>query len=63
MTLTGIEGKMFSPMAQTVSFAILGAFILSITYVPVAASLLLSKHIKKRDTIADRIVNFMKRFV
>jgi cobalt-zinc-cadmium resistance protein CzcA len=61
MTLTGIEGKMFSPMAQTVSFAILGAFILSITYVPVAASLLLSKHIKKKDTISDRIVNFMKR--
>jgi len=61
MTLTGIEGKMFSPMAQTVAFAILGAFILSITYVPVVASLVLSKHIKKKNTIADKIMDFMKR--
>ena len=61
MTLTGIEGKMFRPMAQTVSFAILGAFILSITYVPVAASLLLSKHIRKQNSLADRIVALLKR--
>lgn len=43
MTLTGIEGKMFRPMALTVFFAILGAFILSLTYVPMASSLLLSR--------------------
>ncbi len=61
MTLTGIEGKMFGPMAQTVAFAILGAFILSVTYVPVAASLVLGKHIKREDSIANRIVNFLKR--
>jgi len=40
---TGIEGKMFKPMAQTVIFALLGALILSLTYVPVVASLFLSK--------------------
>ncbi|WP_275431352.1 efflux RND transporter permease subunit, partial [Klebsiella pneumoniae] len=33
-SLQGIEGKMFKPMAQTVTFALLGAFILSLTYVP-----------------------------
>jgi cobalt-zinc-cadmium resistance protein CzcA len=33
-TLRGIEGKMFLPMAQTIAFALIGAFILSLTYVP-----------------------------
>ncbi|OON69801.1 CusA/CzcA family heavy metal efflux RND transporter [Hymenobacter sp. CRA2] len=43
LALTGIEGKMFRPMAETVAFAILGAFILSLTYVPVMSSLVLRK--------------------
>lgn len=43
LALVGIEGKMFSPMAQTVSFAILGAFILSLTYVPMMSALVLKK--------------------
>ena len=43
LTLTGVEGKMFTPMAQTVSFAIIGAFLLSLTYVPMMSALLLSK--------------------
>lgn len=42
-TLQGIEGKMFKPMAQTVIFALLGAFLLSLTYVPMVSSLLLGK--------------------
>jgi cobalt-zinc-cadmium resistance protein CzcA len=41
LTLTGIEGKMFVPMAKTVSFAILGAIILALTYVPMMSSLIL----------------------
>jgi cobalt-zinc-cadmium resistance protein CzcA len=41
LTLTGIEGKMFTPMAQTVSFAILGALILSITYLPMISAIVL----------------------
>ena len=56
MTLTGIEGKMFRPMALTVFFAILGAFILSLTYVPMASSLLLSRSVHTRRTLADRIM-------
>jgi cobalt-zinc-cadmium resistance protein CzcA len=43
MSLTGIEGKMFRPMAMTVSFALLGALFLSLTFIPVAAALFLSK--------------------
>lgn len=39
LALVGIEGKMFKPMAQTVSFAILGAFLLSLTYVPMMSAL------------------------
>ncbi|MFN8806686.1 MAG: efflux RND transporter permease subunit, partial [Bacteroidota bacterium] len=41
LTLSGIEGKMFAPMAKTVSFAILGAIILALTYVPMMSSLIL----------------------
>jgi cobalt-zinc-cadmium resistance protein CzcA len=41
LSLQGIEGKMFIPMAQTVLFALLGAFILSLTYVPMMSSLVL----------------------
>lgn len=61
LVLVGIEGKMFGPMAQTVSFAILGAFILSLTYVPMMSALFLSKKIKKGDTFSDKIVAFLNR--
>ena len=56
MTLVGIEGKMFRPMALTVFFAILGAFILSLTYVPMASSLLLSRKVHDRKTFSDRMI-------
>ena len=56
MTLVGIEGKMFRPMALTVFFAILGAFILSLTYVPMASSLLLSRNVHTRVTLSDRMI-------
>ncbi|MHA8078951.1 CusA/CzcA family heavy metal efflux RND transporter [Aquirufa antheringensis] len=59
MALGGIEGKMFRPMAQTVSFAILGALILSLTYVPMMSALFLSKKISHEITIADRIMGFL----
>ena len=56
MTLVGIEGKMFRPMALTVFFAILGAFILSLTYVPMASSLMLSRKVHIRKTFSDRVI-------
>lgn len=61
LVLVGIEGKMFRPMAQTVSFAILGAFILSITYVPMMSALFLSKDPKTRPNISDRMMDFFLR--
>ncbi len=57
MTLAGIEGKMFRPMALTIFFAILGAFILSLTYVPMASALFLSKKIGTTRNIAHRMVD------
>ncbi len=56
LSLSGIEGKMFGPMAQTVSFAIIGAFILSLTYVPMISSLVLSKETGHKKNISDRII-------
>lgn len=60
LTLNGIEGKMFRPMAQTVGFAILGSLFLSITYVPVMASLFLNKKIENKKTFADKIIEFLQ---
>ncbi|MGN6294983.1 MAG: CusA/CzcA family heavy metal efflux RND transporter [Chitinophagaceae bacterium] len=62
LTLTGIEGKMFGPMAQTVSFALIGAFLLSLTYVPMMSSLVLSKKISHKDTWADKMMNALQRW-
>ncbi len=61
LTLVGIEGKMFRPMAQTVAFAILGALILSLTYVPVVSSLFLSKKPSVTKNISDKIMSFFHR--
>jgi len=55
-TLSGIEGKMFTPMAQVVSFAIFGAFVLSLTYVPMMTALALSKDVSHRVTFSDRMM-------
>ena len=55
-TLQGIEGKMFKPMAQTVAFALLGAFFLSLTYIPMMSSLVLSKKLAHKKTLSDRFI-------
>lgn len=55
LTLTGIEGKYFTPMAKTLVFCIIGALILSLTYVPMMASLFLKRTISSKPTFADRI--------
>lgn len=55
--LSGVEGKMFMPMAQTVSFAIVGALILSLTYVPWASSLFLDKKVSDKPNFTDRFIN------
>ena len=60
-TLQGIEGKMFKPMAQTVAFALAGAFVLSITYVPMMSAFFLSKKIKHQPGFSDRIMFRIER--
>ena len=55
-TLQGIEGKMFKPMAQTVAFALLGAFLLSLTYIPMMSAVFLSKKIKHKHNFSDRLM-------
>ena len=58
LALVGIEGKMFKPMAQTVMLAITGALILSLTYVPMMAALVLKKQVSDKHTLADKIIQF-----
>ncbi len=61
LALVGTEGKMFRPMAQTVSFAILGAFLLSLTYVPMVSALFLSKRTTYKPNVSDQIMRFFHR--
>lgn len=61
LSLEGIEGKMFKPMALTIAFAILGAFILSITYVPMMNALFLNKKLNHKATLADKVTIWLER--
>ncbi|MDR0390466.1 MAG: CusA/CzcA family heavy metal efflux RND transporter [Planctomycetaceae bacterium] len=55
LTLEGVEGKMFRPMALTVIFALLGSMILSLTLMPVLASIFLPRKISEREPILMRL--------
>ncbi|HKO99319.1 MAG TPA: CusA/CzcA family heavy metal efflux RND transporter [Pyrinomonadaceae bacterium] len=55
LSLTGIEGKMFKPMALTVVFALLGSLILSLTYVPAAMTFILRGHVSEKESFLIRI--------
>lgn len=57
LTLEGMEGKLFRPMALTVIFAILGSMILSMTLMPVLASLLLPKKISEHEPLPMRLAH------
>ncbi len=57
LTLVGVEGKMFRPMAQTVGFAIFGALILSLTYIPMMCALFLSKKPMHKQTFSDKMMD------
>lgn len=61
LTLVGIEGKMFRPMAQTVGFSIFGALILSLTYIPMMCALFLSKKTQHKENFADKMMNFFQK--
>jgi cobalt-zinc-cadmium resistance protein CzcA len=56
LLLSGIEGKMFQPMALTVIFALVGAVILSLTYVPALSVLVFKGEVQHHETYADRLM-------
>jgi len=55
-----VEGKMFSPLAYTLGFALLGALLFTLTLVPTLCTVLLSKNVKEKNNI---IVNFFDKIV
>src|ERR1051325_5364721 len=59
LTLEGVEGKMFRPMALTVLFALAGSLILSMTLMPVLASLLLPRRIEDREPMLMRFAKWV----
>ena len=61
LSLQGVEGKMFRPMAQTVGFAILGALILSLTFIPMMSALFLPKKFDDKKTFSERMMNSFQR--
>jgi len=58
LSLTGIEGKMFKPMALTVVFALIGALILSLTYVPAAMTFMLRGRVAEKESF---LIRYAKR--
>lgn len=61
LALVGIDRKMFRPRAETVAFAILGAFILTLTYLPMVSALFLSRKTAHKRSISDRILEAVQR--
>lgn len=61
LSLTGVEGKMFKPMALTFSFALIGAMLFCFTYVPVVASLFLRPSKTTDKNIAVRLMKWIKK--
>ncbi len=61
LSLSGVEGKMFRPMALTFSFALIGAMLLCLTYVPVISSLIIKPQVQKRNGITVRIMRLLTR--
>ncbi|WP_349352425.1 MULTISPECIES: CusA/CzcA family heavy metal efflux RND transporter [unclassified Flagellimonas] len=61
LSLSGVEGKMFKPMALTFSFALLGAILLCFTYVPVASSLFLKPSKESSKNVSVRLVNWINK--
>lgn len=60
LSLVGVEGKMFRPMALVFSFALIGTMILCFTYVPVMASLFIRPTDPNKKTISFRIITFLQ---
>lgn len=57
LSLSGVEGKMFKPMAMTFSFALIGAMLFCFTYVPVISSLFLKPKEENPNSFSNRLIN------
>ncbi|MBE9488890.1 MAG: CusA/CzcA family heavy metal efflux RND transporter [Bacteroidetes bacterium] len=62
LSLSGVEGKMFKPMALTFSFALIGAMIFCLTYVPVIASMFLKPTKQSDKNISVRLMKFFTKW-
>ncbi|MFH6972687.1 CusA/CzcA family heavy metal efflux RND transporter [Flavobacterium petrolei] len=61
LALVGTEGKMFRPMAMTVGFAVIGAFVLSLTYVPMMSAMFLSKNTEHKPNFSDKMMAWFEK--
>ena len=61
LTLSGIEGKMFIPMALSFSFALIGSLLLCLTYVPALSAMMLRPEKHAENKIADRLMTFIEK--
>ncbi len=62
LSLSGIEGKMFKPMALTFSFALVGAMLFCFSYVPVVSSLFLKPKEEKANSFSNRLITKLNSF-
>ena len=60
LTLSGVEGKMFRPMALTFSFALIGAMLFGLTYIPVMSAIFLKPQVEGKDKLSYKIMQFIK---
>ena len=61
LSLSGIEGKMFKPMAISFSFAIIGALILCLTYVPALSAMMLKPEKHSKSKLGDHLMAFLDK--
>jgi heavy metal efflux system protein len=61
LSLSGVEGKMFRPMAEVFSFALIGAMILGLTYVPVISSIFLKSEAPGPRNVSVLLINFLNK--
>ena len=62
LSLVGVEGKMFRPMALVFCFALLGAMLLCFTYVPVMAALLIKPNPSEKNNFSSRFINVLQKY-
>ncbi|MGQ1890426.1 efflux RND transporter permease subunit [Thermophagus sp. OGC60D27] len=61
LALSGVEGKMFRPMALTFSFALLGAMVFGFTFVPAVSAYFIRPTVQKKRSISDRLMDFLNK--